>query len=283
MLRRRGVFGLAAVASAGAVRKRPGSVASHLSSSAAGFSCGIRQRPMRASAIPRAWSKSASEARQASRCSDRDCNGPPSAGQSVHPAGMSERLPSGSTTSKNSVPRRLMVPITGNERPSNGCRSRKIVTKVEMSRKWVVCDGFLRQYRLGAFAQGCPSPYGLSVGSALHRALAEGPDADGGWQRRAANVRNSTGRCREPHPGESVPALRVRHVDAENLSSYPVRAIRGRCHLSLQGRRGGEGTLARDCGPPCGLQAGSTSAEDQDRLLQGCEPARRLPRYPLRL
>src|SRR5262249_26915780 len=47
--------------------------------------------------------------------------------------------------------------------------------------------GVLRQYRLGAFAQGCPSPYGLSVGSALHRALAEGPDADGGWQRRAAN------------------------------------------------------------------------------------------------
>jgi hypothetical protein len=98
---------------------------------------------MRASAIPRAWSKSASEARQASRGSDRDGGGPPAAGQSVQPAGMRERLPSGSTTSSNKVPRRLMVPITGNERPSNACRSRKIVTELEMSRRWVVCDGFL--------------------------------------------------------------------------------------------------------------------------------------------
>ena len=39
---------------------------------------------------------------------------------------------------------RFMVPITCNERPSNGCRSRSIVTELEMSRRWVVCDGFLR-------------------------------------------------------------------------------------------------------------------------------------------
>jgi RNA-directed DNA polymerase len=30
-----------------------------------------------------------------------------------------------------------------------------------------------------------------------------------------------------PHPGESVSALCVRHVDGENLSSHPVRALRG--------------------------------------------------------
>jgi hypothetical protein len=56
---------------------------------------------------------------------------------------MSERLPSGSTTSKNNVPRRLMADITNNERPSNGCRSRRIVTEREMSWRWVVCDNFL--------------------------------------------------------------------------------------------------------------------------------------------
>jgi hypothetical protein len=31
------------------------------------------------------------------------------------------------------VPRRLMADITANERPSNGCRSRRIVTDREMS------------------------------------------------------------------------------------------------------------------------------------------------------
>src|SRR5262247_4160322 len=52
-------------------------------------------------------------------------------------------------------------------------------------------------------------------------------------------------------------------VDGENLSSYPVRAIRGRCHLSLQERRGGAGTLGCDCRPLRGLQAGAASAEDE--------------------
>jgi hypothetical protein len=41
-------------------REGPGSVASQLSSSAAGFGCAIRQRPRRASTTPLAWSKSAS-------------------------------------------------------------------------------------------------------------------------------------------------------------------------------------------------------------------------------
>ena len=75
--------------------------------------------------------------------------------------------------------------------------------------------------------KGGPSSYELSVGAALHRALAEGSGPDGGWQRRAANVGNSSGRGHKPHPGESVSALCVRHVDGENLSSHPVRALRG--------------------------------------------------------
>jgi hypothetical protein len=58
--------------------------------------------------------------------------------QSVQPAGMSERLPSGSTTSNSRVPRRFTMPISCNERPSNGCRSRRIVTEPERLRRWVV-------------------------------------------------------------------------------------------------------------------------------------------------
>lgn len=84
-----------------------------------------------------------------------------------------------------------------------------------------------RQHRLGADAQGGPSSYEPNVGAALYRALAEGSGRDGGWQRRAANVGNSSGRSHKPHPGESVSALCVRHVDGENLSSHPVRALRG--------------------------------------------------------
>ena len=41
--------------------------------------------------------------------------------------------------------------------------------------------------------------------------------------------------------------------------------------------------LGCDCRPLRGLQAGAASGEDEDRLLQGCEPAGRLPRHPLRL
>jgi RNA-directed DNA polymerase len=50
-----------------------------------------------------------------------------------------------------------MVLIICNERPSNGCRSRKIVTEFGMSRWWVVCDAFLRQHparRLMALVAG---------------------------------------------------------------------------------------------------------------------------------
>jgi hypothetical protein len=81
------------------------------------------------------------------RCSQRGAGSAlaaPAASQLVQLAGMSERLPSGSTTSNSKMPRRFIAPITCNERPSNGCRSRRIVTKLDMSRRWVVCDGFLR-------------------------------------------------------------------------------------------------------------------------------------------
>src|SRR6476660_9305888 len=37
--------------------------------------------------------------------------------------------------------------------------------------------------------------------------------------------------------------------------------------------------MERACRPFCGLQAGPASREDEDRLLQGCEPTRRAEMY----
>ena len=121
----------------------PGSIARWLSSSAAG-SCRIMERPRRASTITRRWSKSVSGARQGSRrCGLGGEGWSFVVFQSVQLAGISERLPSGSATSNSGVPRRFRVPISRNERPSKGCRSRSIVTEPERSRRWVVCDVFL--------------------------------------------------------------------------------------------------------------------------------------------
>jgi len=50
-----------------------------------------------------------------------------------------------------------------------------------------------------------------------------------GWQRCAANVGNSSGRRRKPHPGESVPALHVRYVDEE---TRPNAVVYGRFFFS---------------------------------------------------
>src|SRR3984893_2213860 len=165
------------VAPAGTVRERPGSVAWQLSSLAAGSRCGIKQRLRRASTITLAWSKSASEARQGARCSQRDADSScatPAASQLVQLAGMSERLPSGSTTSNSRTPRRFMAPITCNERPSNGCRSRRIITKLDMSRRWVVCDGFLRCHG-PLMDQSFPrAPYRGQAHPAPHCKMAQG-------------------------------------------------------------------------------------------------------------
>jgi hypothetical protein len=48
--------------------------------------------------------------------------------QSVHFAGMSERLPSGRLTSRSNTPRRRMLLMTAKVRPSKAWRSRMIVT-----------------------------------------------------------------------------------------------------------------------------------------------------------
>src|SRR6202045_3923353 len=145
------------------------------------------------------------------------------------------------------------------------------------------CTRLFRQYRLGAAPQGGPPTSGLPMGAAIRRALAEGAGTDGGRQRRTAHGRNAAGWGDLASPGEPVPALRVRHVDGAELSAYSVRALRGRCHLSLPKRQRGAGAMERACRSSCGLQAGAASGEDEDRLLQGCEPARRLSYHLVRL
>ena len=69
---------------------------------------------------------------------------------------------------------------------------------------------------------------------------------------------------------------------AREYPARPVRALCGRRDLSLSKRRGGAGLVGCSCRPLCGLQAGAASGEDEDRLLQGCEPKGRLPRHLVR-
>src|SRR6516225_8897251 len=66
-------------------------------------------------------------------------------------------------------------------------------------------------------------------------------------------------------------------------SDQPARTLRGRRHLSLQERRTGAGAMECVAGTLCGLQAGAASREDEDRLLQGCEPPWRLSEPVVRL
>jgi hypothetical protein len=41
--------------------------------------------------------------------------------------------------------------------------------------------------------------------------------------------------------------------------------------------------MKRACGSLCDLQVGAASTEDEDRLLQGCQPAWRVPESIVRL
>ena len=73
-------------------------------------------------------------------------------------------------------------------------------------------------------------------------------------------TRRDTARWGDLAPaGEPVPALRLRYVDGADLPAHPVRALRGRCHLSLQKCRGGAGAMEGAGGSLCGLQAGVAS------------------------
>jgi hypothetical protein len=93
----------------------------------------------------RAWRKSTSLARLCGRPFSVAAAGSATgiAAKSVHPAGISERLPSGSTISSNATPRRCTALSACRTQPSKGCRSRRIITGRGKSRRWVVCGGVL--------------------------------------------------------------------------------------------------------------------------------------------
>jgi hypothetical protein len=71
----------------------------------------------------------------------RPCFCPFVAGNRV--GGISARLPSGRQASTNRTPRRRILPMTASAQPSNGWRSRVIITETGTSRRWVVCRPFL--------------------------------------------------------------------------------------------------------------------------------------------
>ena len=90
---------------------------------------------------------------------------------------------------------------------------------------WVLdldIKGFFDSIDWELMLKGRPPTYGLSLGTALHRALAEGAGADGGWQRRAAHGGDAAGWGNLAAAGEPVPALRVRHVDGADVCAHSV-------------------------------------------------------------
>jgi hypothetical protein len=74
------------------------------------------------------WSKSPSLPREGARSISSSLGEASVSCQSVHAAGMSDRLPFGRMTSTSSTPRRLMLLITVSVWPSNAWRLRVTVT-----------------------------------------------------------------------------------------------------------------------------------------------------------
>ena len=123
------------------------------------------------------------------------------------------------------------------------------------------------EHRLGA---GSSVTYGLSVGASVHQRWLKAP------YRRTA-CRHASGRgCQR--------FFRCIMFSMRGWSGpiRPFRSSRRRHDLPLPKRRGGKGIKEVFGGSVCSLQAGFTSREDATRLLQGCEPARRLPEPVLR-
>jgi hypothetical protein len=74
------------------------------------------------------WSKSPSLPREDVQSISSSLDDAPALRQSVHAAGMRDRLPFGRMTSTSSTPRRLMLLITASVWPSNAWRLRRTVT-----------------------------------------------------------------------------------------------------------------------------------------------------------
>src|SRR5258708_9576939 len=118
----RGLRGRAArpaLPAARAAREAPASVARQLSSVVAGLGRGLGTRLRRASRMVRAWRQSTSLARLCSRPFSVTAAGFPTgiAPKTVHPARITNRRPSGSTTSSKATPRRCVGPPLQNPAP----------------------------------------------------------------------------------------------------------------------------------------------------------------------
>ena len=101
----------------------------------------------RASMTARALIKSPTEQRSSPSWTSQGASPPQLTNPSVQADGMSDRLPSGSTTNNNGTPRRVSPLITARRHPSKGCRLRVITTEVGRSWEWVVCGVFVRHDR----------------------------------------------------------------------------------------------------------------------------------------
>jgi site-specific DNA recombinase len=81
----------------------------------------------------------------------------------------------------------------------------------------------------------------------------------------------------QPTAGKPVSALHVRSVDAEEVEASSVRALCGRYHRPLQSRVGSEPGTCRSREAATRVWLGAALGEDEARLLQGLESARKSP------
>jgi hypothetical protein len=96
----------------------------------------------------------------------------PAVPMSVHDAGISDLLPSGSSSSNSIAPCRRIPPNTRSDRPCNGWRTRVTFTAAGRSLRPVVSRGFVRFRGSRSHGQGGGGPRRCSVGGAVCQAVA---------------------------------------------------------------------------------------------------------------
>src|SRR5271169_4723118 len=101
-----------------------------------------------------------------------------------------------------------MVLMTCRMRPSKGCRSRSIVTEREVSRRWVVCDGFLRYDSAQRVDEVSGSPDCGRRSAAADQAVAESADRGTGWRRETTHEWRQEQRTRHAARRRRKPAAR---------------------------------------------------------------------------
>src|SRR5207247_10200192 len=71
------------------------------------------------------------------------------------------------------------------------------------------------------------SPHRRSLAPAVHLAVAACPRSDAGRYPGTADPRNAAGRRHQSAPGQPLPALRIRRLDAAHVPAVSVCALRG--------------------------------------------------------